>query len=265
MDPQIGMPVLVGTSGWQYKHWNNGVFYPADLPLSSQLTFYAARFDIVEVNFTFYRLPEASAFRSWAEQTPDGFVLDVKASRFLTHFKKLKDPEEPVERLMSRARELGPKLGVVLLQLPPNFLRNEERLDHALALLSTQARVAVEFRHESWYEDSVRDVLARHGAALCLADRGAQMITPTWRTTPWGYFRFHGGASSPPGCYDPAALDARAALLADLWGPDGEVHVFFNNDWHACALRDAAWFADAVRRRGLEVSRVAAPEEVRVG
>jgi uncharacterized protein YecE (DUF72 family) len=259
------MPMLVGTSGWQYKHWNNGPFYPPEVAQSAQLAFYAARFQIVEVNFTFYRLPEASAFRSWAEQTPEDFVFDIKASRFLTHFKKLKDPEEPVERLMSRARELGPKLRTVLLQLPPNFPRNEERLDRVLALLGGRARVAVEFRHESWYEESVREVLARHGAALCLADRGAQMITPAWRTAPWGYFRFHGGSASPPGCYDLATLDERAALMADLWGPDGEVHVFFNNDWHACALRDATWFTGAASRRGLTVARVAPLDEIRVG
>jgi len=112
--------------------------------------------------------------------------------------------------------------------------------------------------------ESVREVLARHGAALCLADRGSQMITPAWRTADWGYFRFHGGAAQPPSCYDPAALDDRAALMADLWGPDGEIHVFFNNDWHACALRDASWFADAARRRGLTVSRTVPAEEVRV-
>jgi uncharacterized protein YecE (DUF72 family) len=258
------MAVLVGTSGWQYKHWN-GPFYPLEIPQSAQLAFYAESFRIVEVNFTFYRLPEASAFRNWAEQTPEDFVFDVKASRFLTHFKKLKEPEEPIERLMSRARELGPKLRTVLLQLPPNFRRNEERLDHALTLLGGQVRVAVEFREESWYEESVREVLTRHGAALCLADRGGRWITPTWRTASWGYVRFHGGAAQPPGCYDPATLDERAALVADLWGADGEVHVFFNNDWYACALRDAAWFADAARRRGLDVTRVASPDEVRVG
>ncbi len=136
------MPVLLGTSGWQYRHWD-GKFYPADLAKPGQLAWYAARFRIVEVNLTFYRLPESAVFRSWAEQTPADFVMDVKASRFLTHMKKLKDPEEPVERLMSRASELGPKLGTVLLQLPPNMHRNEERLDRALELLCARARVAV--------------------------------------------------------------------------------------------------------------------------
>ncbi|HWM94285.1 MAG TPA: DUF72 domain-containing protein [Thermoanaerobaculia bacterium] len=258
------MPVLIGTSGWQYRHWD-GSFYPSDVAKGAQLRWYADRFKVVEVNFTFYRLPEASAFRNWAEQSPDDFVFVVKASRFLTHMKKLKDPEEPVERLMSRARELGPKLGAVLLQLPPNMHRNEERLDAVLALLGESTKVAVEFRHDSWYTDSVREVLERHGAALCLADRGNRRLTPEWRTAPWGYLRFHGGLSSPPGCYDRATLQSWAELTASLWGREGEVYVFFNNDFHRCALRDAGWFAEAVARLGLSPTRVPPPESIPVG
>jgi uncharacterized protein YecE (DUF72 family) len=201
----------------------------------------------------------------WARQTPEDFVLVVKASKFLTHFKKLKDPEEPVERLMSRARELGSKMGPILLQLPPNMHRNEERLDAALSLLAPQARVAVEFRHDSWYADSVREVLARHGAALCLADRGARSLTPDWRTADWGYVRFHGGDAHPPGCYREETLAEWADKVAALWGTDGEVYVFFNNDWYRCALRDAGWFARAAQARGLRTTRVAPPEEIVIG
>ena len=264
MHGKNAMPVLIGTSGWQYKHWD-GKFYPAELPKPAQLAWYTERFDIVEVNLTFYRLPEASVFRSWAEQTPPGFVMDVKASRFLTHMKKLKDPEEPVERLMSRAAELGPKLGAVLLQLPPNMHRNEERLDRALELLCARARVAVEFRHDSWNVQGVRDLLERHGAALCVADRGGVAITPEWRTADWGYLRFHGGPGDPPGCYTRPVLQRWAAWIADLWGPAGEVHVFFNNDWYGCALRDAVWFAEEAERIGLVTSRVPRLEETPVG
>ena len=166
---------------------------------------------------------------------------------------------------MSRARELGPKMGPILLQLPPNMHRNDERLDAALALLAPQARVAVEFRHDSWFTDGVREVLTRHGAALCLADRGARPITPLWRTAGWGYLRFHGGVASPPGCYHPETLAEWADRVADLWAPDEEVWVFFNNDWHRCALRDAGWFARAVTARGLRTTRVAEPEEIFVG
>ena len=258
----IAMPLLIGTSGWQYRHWDRS-FYPAEVAKSAQLRFYADLFKVVEVNFTFYRLPEASAFRSWAEQSPDDFIFVVKASRFLTHMKKLKDPEEPVERLMSRARELGPKLGAVLLQLPPNMQRNEERLDAVLTLLE-DTKVAVEFRHDSWYTDGVREVLERHAAALCLADRGNRRLTPDWRTAPWGYLRFHAGLSSPPGCYDRDTLARWAELAASLWGPEGEVYAFFNNDFHRCALRDAGWFAEAAARLGLSPTRVPAPESIPV-
>lgn len=258
------MAVLLGTSGWQYRHWDRS-FYPAEVPKGEQLGFYAERFQVVEVNFTFYRLPEAEVFRAWAENSPDDFLFVIKASKFLTHFKKLKDPEEPVERLMSRARLLGPKLVAVLLQLPPNMPCSEERLDAVLALLCPQTRVAVEPRHDSWFTDSVREVLIRHGAALCLADRGGRMITPVWRTAPWGYVRFHGGADSPPGCYDRATLAERAAMAAGLWGPHEDVYVFFNNDFHRCALRDAGWYAEAAAALGHPVTRWPAPESIAVG
>ncbi|HET9213044.1 MAG TPA: DUF72 domain-containing protein [Thermoanaerobaculia bacterium] len=257
----------IGTSGWQYRHWDAS-FYPREVPKAGQLRYYAERFRVVEVNATFYRLPGPGVLGAWAEQTPDDFVFVVKASRFLTHFKKLKDPEEPVERLMSRASELGPKLGPVLLQLPPNMHRNEERLDAALALLAPQARVAVEFRHDSWYAEGVREVLARHGAALCLADRGGQPITPIapeWRTAEWGYLRFHGGGGAPPGCYHEETLDRWAAVAKDLWGAKADVYVFFNNDWYRCALRDAGWFARLAKARGLRPTRVAPPETIDVG
>jgi uncharacterized protein YecE (DUF72 family) len=258
------MAVWIGTSGWQYRHWD-GSFYPAAVRKADQLAYYAERFRAVEVNNTFYRLPGPGVLGAWAERTPDDFVFAVKASRFLTHMKKLKDPEEPVERLMSRARELGPKLGPVLLQLPPSFHRDAERLEAALALLAPQARIAVELRHDSWLTDEVRRVLARHGAALCLADGGSRPLTPLWRTAGWGYLRFHAGSASPPGCYGRKALAAWAARVAELWTPAEEVYVFFNNDSHRCALRDAGRFARAVESRGLQPTRVADPRTIRVG
>src|SRR5687767_13723612 len=136
---------------------------------------------------------------------------------------------------MSRARELGAKLGAMHLQLPPNVQRNEDRLDVVQAHLG-EMRVAVYSWHDAWYTDSVREVLERHAAALCLADRGNRRLTPEWRTVPWGYLRFHGGLSSPPGCYDRDTLARWAELAASLWGPAGEVYAFFNNDFHRCAL-----------------------------
>jgi uncharacterized protein YecE (DUF72 family) len=258
------MPLLIGTSGWQYKHWDRR-FYAPDLAKGEQLGRYAELFRTVEVNATFYRLPTAEVFLSWERETPADFVFVVKASRFLTHMKKLKDPEEPVARLLERARGLGGKLGAILLQLPPQMRCDPGRLDAALALLSAQAPVAVEFREGSWYCAEVESVLARHGAALCLADRGAQPITPLWRTADWGYLRFHGGSASPPGCYTEETLDAWAARATELWDREATIYAFFNNDWYLCALRDAALFAQAARRRGWETTRTPEPESIRLG
>ena len=175
------MPLYIGTSGWQYRHWL-GRFYPRKPRLEDDLAFYAARFQTVELNGTFYRLPEAETFADWAARVPGDFIFAVKASRYLTHIKRLNDPEEPVQRLMTRAARLGAKLGPVLVQLPPNMKRDVGRLQRALDAFPRDVRIAVEFRHDSWYVDEVRDLLARSGAALCLADRGSQMITPEWRT-----------------------------------------------------------------------------------
>jgi uncharacterized protein YecE (DUF72 family) len=257
------MAVWIGTSGWQYRHWDRS-FYPREVPKGEQLALYAGLFRVVEVNATFYRLPEPGILGRWAAQTPDDFLFVVKASKFLSHFKKLKDPEEPVERLMSRARELGPKLGPVLLQLPGNFPRNAERLDAVLALLAPQVQVAVELRHDSWFTEDVREILTRHGAALCLADRGGP-IAPEWRTADWGYVRFHGGTAQPPGCYREDDLARWAARTAELWGADRTVYAFFNNDWYRCALRDAGRFARAAAALGLAATRVPAPETIEIG
>lgn len=200
------MPVWIGTSGWHYRHWRGGL-YPPSLPTRAWLAHYARLFATVELNNAFYRLPEGSMFASWAEMLPEGFVVSVKASRYLTHIRRLRDPVEPVERLMERARELGPKLGPVLLQLPPNLGIDLDALEASLAAFPRGARVAVEFRHESWFDLAVRRVLEDAGACLCLADRDGPR-GPLWRTADWGYVRFHHGRSRPPSCYGRAALDS---------------------------------------------------------
>src|SRR6516162_728028 len=200
------MPVLVGTSGWQYRHWR-GTFYPPDVPQRLWLEYYAERFGTVENNGTFYRLPARETFEQWRARTPDGFVMAVKASRYLTHIRRLRDPAEPVERLLVAAAGLGDRLGPVLLQLPPNMpadagaleetLREFARAGRALALGpgGRGVRVAVEFRHQSWWSEDIRLLLERNGAALCWADRLGRPITPLWRTADWGYLRFHEGAA----------------------------------------------------------------------
>jgi uncharacterized protein YecE (DUF72 family) len=257
------MPVLVGTSGWQYRHWR-GRFYPPGVAQARWLEHYAARFATVESNAAFYRLPEADTFRAWAERTPDDFVMAVKASRYLTHVRRLRDPAAPVARLLERAAAMGPKLGPVLLQLPPDLRLAPELLATTLARFPPEVRVAVEPRHDSWWTDELRALLVEHRAALCLAD-SPRRRTPAWRTTDWGYLRLHEGRASPHPCYGRTALATWARRLAELWPASAELHVYLNNDPAGCALRDARWFALAAARAGLQPTRVPDAGEVRVG
>src|SRR3954471_24530648 len=198
------MPLIIGTSGWQYRHWRE-TFYPRGVAQGKWLEYYAARFDTVESNAAFYRLPEASTFAAWAERTPDDFVMAVKASRYLTHILRLTEPEEPVRLLVGHARELGDKLGPILIQLPPSMRIEVDRLKRTLDAFPSDWRVEVEFRHNSWFTDEVRQVLTDRGAALCLADRRGP-LTPLWRTTDWTSLRFHVGQSTPRPCYGRQAL-----------------------------------------------------------
>jgi uncharacterized protein YecE (DUF72 family) len=231
----------IGTSGWQYRDWR-GRFYPDDVPAKRWLEFYASRFGTVEVNNTFYRLPGRDTFADWAARVPDDFEFAIKASRYLTHYKRLREPEEPVDRLLRHAEPLGKRLAVVLLQLPPDLRVAPDDLDRTLRAFRDRVRVAVEPRHPSWWTDEVRAVLERHSAALCLADRGSRPITPLWRTADWTYLRFHSGRARPAPCYGIAALKSWVARLTDLFGPDLEGYVYFNNDTGGCAVRDAATF-----------------------
>lgn len=249
------MTVWIGTSGWQYADWR-GTFYPTEVPQRAWLEHYAARFATVELNNSFYRLPERRSFEGWAARTPGDFHLAVKASRYLTHLKRLREPADPVALLLERAAGLGRKLGPVLLQLPPSFAVALDRLDATLSAFPPGVRVAVEFRHRSWYCAAAREVLAEHRAALSLAERGERWLTPGWRTAGWGYVRFHWGADGP--CYGRRALARRARELARRWGPDDDLFVYFNNDPQGCAIRDAAVFAELVADAGLHPSRVPA-------
>jgi uncharacterized protein YecE (DUF72 family) len=248
------MVVKVGTSGWQYRHWR-GTFYPDGLPVSRWLDFYSGSFDTVEVNNVFYRLPDAAVFARWRESTPASFEIAVKASSYLTHDKRLRDPREPVERLMGRVAALGEKLGPILLQLPPTMRADPTALDDALSCFGPKARVALEARHESWDQEVVWDLLARHGAAWCAADASWRRW-PVVRTAAWGYVRFHEGAASPSPCYGRRALERWVDRIGSTWHEDDDVYVYFNNDGCACALRDARRFSTLCHRAGLETTRV---------
>ncbi|HZT65053.1 MAG TPA: DUF72 domain-containing protein [Acidimicrobiales bacterium] len=249
------MAVWVGCSGWQYTSWR-GPFYPPGLPQARWLEHYAAAFATVEVNNTFYRLPPPETFETWARRTPDDFLVTIKASRYLTHVKRLRDPEEPVGRLMEGATRLGAKLGPVLLQFPPDMKAAPEALDRALAAFPAGVRLAVEPRHRSWFSAETRAVLEARGAALCLADRMSRPITPLWATADWGYVRFHEGRGALRPCYGRSALRSWAERIAELWPADADVYAYFNNDPRGCAVHDTRVFARLVADRGLVPTRV---------
>jgi uncharacterized protein YecE (DUF72 family) len=255
--------VFVGTSGWQYASWR-GALYPPRLPQRQWLAAYAEAFATVEVNNTFYRLPEASTFDAWRAGTPQDFVFVVKMSRFLTHVKRLREARPAIERFMERARHLEGKLGPLLLQLPPTLHADVQGLTETLDAMPARQRVAIEFRHDSWFTPEVQSLLEQRGVALCLADRGSKPVTPLWRTAGWGYLRMHEGRAHPHPRYGRAALESWADCIAELWPRSADVYVFFNNDSNACAPGDASRFATAMTRRGYHPSRVPLPVEPRV-
>jgi uncharacterized protein YecE (DUF72 family) len=237
--------VRVGCSGWQYKHWR-GNFYPTELRLKHWLEHYASIFDTVEVNNSFYRLPEAATFAAWAARAPAGFLFAVKASRYLTHMKKLKEPEEPVDRFFGRARSLGRRLGPVLYQLPPRWTLDLERLSHFLGILPRDAVHVIEFRDPSWYTSEVYALLERHAVSLCLHDMPGS-ATGRLRVGPHVYLRFHGASGRYDGSYPDAQLADWAAWLQQSARDGNDAYVYFNNDMGGHAPRNAL-----VLRRHLE-------------
>ena len=256
------MPVLVGTSGWQYRDWRGGL-YPADLAQRRWLEHYASQYATVENNNSFYRLPTQETFAGWRARTPEDFVMAVKASRYLTHVRRLRDPAEPVARLLGAAAGLGPRLGPVLLQLPPNLSAEPARLAACLTEFRAarlpgghgRVRVAVEPRHSSWWTEDVREILAAHDAALCWADRLGRPVTPLWRTAGWGYLRFHEGAADPWPSYGKQALRSWVDRVRQAWPPDADVYVYFNTDPGGAAVANSAVFAALARDAGLAVTR----------
>jgi uncharacterized protein YecE (DUF72 family) len=248
------MTLFVGTSGWQYKDWR-GAFYPIDVPMRLWLEEYTRHFATVEINNAFYRLPSRENFEAWRERVPRDFVVAVKASRYLTHIKRLKDPEEPVHRLMSHAAGLGDRLGPVLLQLPPTLRADAGLLDDCLTRFPSGTRIAVEPRHESWWTPEIREVLQSRGAALCWADVQARPVTPLWRTTDWGYVRFHQGRAHPWPRYGRRSLETWIDRIATTWSDTEDIYAYFNNDPGGAAVRDAVAFARTATRAGLTVTR----------
>jgi uncharacterized protein YecE (DUF72 family) len=236
-DPVPG--VHIGCSGWNYRSWKSEL-YPPRLPAGDWLTHYAQHFDTVEVNTTFYRLVSRDAVARWVTQTPDSFTFAVKASRYLTHIRRLRDLGDGVQRLLERIEPLlqAGRLRALLWQLPENFHRDDERLGQTLAKLPQGLRHAFEFRHRSWFEPAVYSLLREHHATLVIADapgRPCEVLEPS---VGWRYVRLHFGRRGRRGNYSDRELAGWARRIA-AWSADDEVYVYFNNDWEAFAPRNA--------------------------
>ena len=230
--------IHIGTSGWHYNHWR-GPFYPAKYPASQMLEFYFQSFDTVEINNSFYRLPKPETFACWRESTPRNFLFSVKASRFITHNKKLKDPQNALENFLPRAEVLGGKLGPILFQLPPSWRVNLERLEEFLSVLPKSNRYAFEFREPSWLSEDVYRILRSYNAAFCIYEL-ARFHTPFVLTADWTYVRLHGPTEwKYAGSYSDEQIAQWSERLRD-WSRDLKAaFVYFDNDQAAYAAHNA--------------------------
>jgi uncharacterized protein YecE (DUF72 family) len=231
-----GSRVHIGTSGWTYPWWR-GVFYPERLPQRDWLAHYMTHFSTVEINASFYRLQKAESFRYWRDAAPPGFVYAVKASRFITHMKRLKAEPESLEVFFAGVRELGPALGPILYQLPPNMKCDLDRLEHFAEGLPSGFDHVFEFRNAEWFQPDVREFLQQRNLALCIHDHHGLQV-PRWTTGPLAYWRFHGGHGQL-GAYTEAPLRAAAEHIQRQTADGSPVYAYFNNDAHGCAIGDA--------------------------
>jgi uncharacterized protein YecE (DUF72 family) len=229
--------VRIGCSGWNYAHWRELV-YPKGLPPSRWLEHYAALFDTVEVNSTFYRLPRREAVARWVEQSPEGFLFAVKASRYLTHIKRLMDLVPGAARFYERIEPLlrSPKMGPILWQLPGNFRRDDDRLGAALAQLPS-GRHCFEFRHASWFVPEVYELLRAHSAALVIGDHPDRPFQSHELTAEWTFVRFHYGRRGRGGNYSERELEEWAQRIEE-WRSRIDVYAYFNNDWRGFAVEN---------------------------
>lgn len=227
--------VRIGTSGWNYGHWRR-LFYPQGLKQADWLSFYSQRFDTVEINATFYRLPRAEHVDRWREATPEGFLFAVKGSRYLTHMKRLADTGEPLDRFFDLLLRLGDKAGPVLWQLPPGMGRDNDLLAAFAGALPGGWRHAFEFRNPEWYDSAVYNILERAGAALCIPDH-PDYPQEIMLTADWTYIRLHHG--SLEGCYSSDELSSWAKRISSLTGQGVDAYIYFNNDWNGHALDNA--------------------------
>jgi uncharacterized protein YecE (DUF72 family) len=242
----------IGCSGWNYPHWRGGVFYPPRTPPREWLRYYAEHFDTVEVNTTFYRLPQASAVKRWVAATPSSFRFAVKVSRYITHIKRLTEVEQHLPLLYERLQPLlaSSKCGPLLWQFPPNFRYENERLARALANLDNSQRHAFEFRHPSWFREETYSLLRERRVALVIADRPEVHSFQTDEVTAdFTFVRLHAGTRGRNGNYSRSELDAWAERLA-RWSGWFDVYVYFNNDWEGYAVKNARYLKRRLQHEG---------------
>lgn len=220
--------IRIGTSGWHYKHWT-GTFYPEGTTPARQFAYYSKYFDTVEINNSFYHLPAKGTYEKWRVNSPDNFLFSVKGSRYITHMKKLREPEEPLSTFLAHASLLDEKLGPVLFQLPLGWKVNDERLEAFLNLLPVDRRYTFEFRNTTWYDAKVYEMLRQHDAAFCIYELEGHQ-SPKEVTAGFVYVRLHGPGAKYQGRYTMATLRDWAALCKE-WARHGhDVFVYFDND-----------------------------------
>jgi uncharacterized protein YecE (DUF72 family) len=229
--------IHIGTSGWHYKHWK-GTFYPEELKETEQFSFYSKNFKTVEINNSFYRLPELQTFRNWRKSAPKNFIFSVKASRFITHMKKLKDTEEALTLFLKRAGELKEHLGPILFQLPPGWKINPERLELFLKKLPSGFRYTFEFRNNSWYHQDIYNLLEEYNCAFCIYELDHH-LSPMINTSDFVYVRLHGPEGKYAGSYSDKILKLWAKR-SRAWSKSGkEVFIYFDNDQKGYAAFNA--------------------------
>ncbi len=227
----------IGTSGWNYKHWEKE-FYPEDIKRKDWLNYYIQKFDTVELNSTFYKLPKREVFKNWKNKTPDNFIFSVKGSRFITHNKKLNDPKEFVSNFLKNANGLGRKVGVTLFQLPPNLNYNEEKLKNFVKILPKTKRFTIEFRNQTWWNENAIKILEENNIAFCIFELG-NVTSPKIISADFIYLRLHGPDEKYKGSYDRSALSIWGKNFKK-WSKEGkDIYCYFDNDEKAYAPKNA--------------------------
>ena len=235
--------IHIGTSGWSYMHWKEN-FYPEDLSSKKWLSFYSENFTTVEINNTFYRVPRETTVKNWVKTVPSDFLFSVKASRYITHQKRLHDCKESLEYFFSVIKHFQGKLGPILFQLPPSFKMNKERLIDFITLLEPKMQIVFEFRHESWFVEEIYDLLRENNIALCITDLGGHQ-SPEVLTADFTYLRLHGPKKAYQGTYGKKGIDDWRRKIV-RWKKTASVYCYFDNDEKGFAIQDAKSLQDSL-------------------